>query len=153
MYGRYVLTITSHILTLHHVTLQAWGCITIHTKCLTCIHRDAWTYICHIWKYWHLPFKNDQFTDILHVLLTKYEHHIPNTVHIAKMLKGQTDPSFAYICQNTTNCYFYFMLLPNMGQIEICPPNWAYMHYLSDLSIWFYKCAWSWENAWSHTNS
>ena len=46
----------------------------------------------------------------------------------------------AYVCQNTTNCNIYFMLLPHMGHQQICLPNATYTNFVHVIQPCQYKC-------------
>ena len=60
-------------------------------------------------------------------ITNKYGCHIPDIAHKANMLYGHNDTTFLNIYTKTQPiAHLLHMLLPNMCQIQICCPDWAY---------------------------
>ena len=86
------------------------------------------TYICHIWKYYPLAMWQGPLYIYLIYITENYSLHIPNIAQMEKILYELVHPTLLHMYGKwEKNVNLLHLLLSNMCQKQIYPPNSAYM--------------------------
>ena len=70
------------------------------------------------------------------MLLNKYDCHIVYEGYTTKILYGYTDPTFLYMCYNTTNCNTHFLCYCQLCARNKCAHQTGYICQIFDRHIW-----------------